>query len=123
LEGGQPVNTGATLYGAAGTIVDLNVPGCIALADPSNGPACARAFEPLMQCVDAACALWCSASDFGTCAVAATGTGAPCASYYAAITTPCATDLATNGVAYTVCGWNSNSELTDVLNVICGTGQ
>jgi hypothetical protein len=114
--------TGAIIFNAMGAPVSGNVPGCVALEDSMGGPACAEVLEPVMQCVAAACGTCADQTAFSNCEKTARASGGVCGTVSAAADSPCATDLASNGVASTKCGYGSSSELTDVINVICGQG-
>lgn len=112
--------TGAILFDANGKPVSGNVPGCVALTDPANGPACATQLEPLMQCVAAACGTCTDQTTFSSCEHVARGSGGVCASLSSAAAMPCAGDMGSNGVGVTKCGYGTTNELQDVINVICG---
>lgn len=114
--------TGAILFNAMGAPVSGNVPGCIALADAANGPACAQQLEPVMQCVALACNTCSNQQTFAACEKAARASGGACGNYSSAADSPCAGDLGSNGVGATKCGYGTSSELQDVINVICGSG-
>jgi len=114
--------TGAILFSSMGGPVGGNVPGCIALADPTNGPACAVQFEPVIQCVALACAECADQQSFSNCEAAARATTGACAGVSSAAQTLCANDLGSNGVGVTKCGYGTSNELPDVINVICGAG-
>lgn len=114
--------TGAVLFNAAGRPAGSNVPGCIALEDSTNGPACAAQLEPLMQCVAYACESCPDQTSFTDCDNAVSGNGGLCGDLASSAQMPCANDLGQNGVAATKCGYGSPSELTAVINVICGSG-
>jgi hypothetical protein len=108
---------GAMLIDAAGTeFLSGNSPGCIALKDTANGPACATNLEPLIQCEDFACDSCATQTDFDTC-LGAVQTGA-CSTYFKAEQSSCATDLADGGVYLADCANDSA-----IINVICGTGM
>lgn len=117
---GGTQNTGGVLLDATGTIiVGVNTPGCIALADPTNGPACAAALEPLFQCEVAACGSadcrTATASVYQTCETMSES-GA-CASEYAASTAKCTREYTDAGAAITACATTAQ-----VLDRICGSG-
>lgn len=114
--------TGAILFGADGKPVSGNVPGCIALADPANGPACAQQLEPVMQCVALACGTCNNQQTFSACEKAARASGGACGMFSSAADSPCASALGSNGVGVTKCGYGTMNELSDVIDVICGTG-
>jgi hypothetical protein len=120
--------TGAILFNvnpSSGAMVPVssNVPGCIALADPTNGPACAEQLEPLMQCVAEACGFACTdQTSFSSCEQAVRASGGACGNLASAAQMPCATDMASSGVGVAKCGYGTQNELQEVINVICGTG-
>lgn len=119
-DGGQPDGKGAIVFTAGNMNAGfLNLPGCIALADPSsNGVTCASALEPSMQCQLFACESCDSdPTTLQGCIGAATAAGGACAAYDSDAQQACAPENAAGGVATTVCG----SEL-GVVQVICGTG-
>lgn len=116
---GNPANTGALLLDSSGMqIVDFNVPGCIALKDTTNGPACAKALTPDLYCDDYACGGCADQNTFNTCIGTVEGTGGSCAMYGGPVQTSCASDFGDAGVANTACG-----DISSIINVICGTGQ
>jgi len=115
-------NAGALLFDATGKhLVGTNQPGCLALADPTNGPACAAVLEPWEQCTYAACssaACLASQTDYNACTTAADDPGGACYSRLAAAhNAACEADMASGGVLSARC--NTDAE---VLNAICGTG-
>ncbi len=114
---GNPQNTGALLLSGM-QVVDINVPGCIALKDPTNGPACAQALTPDLFCDDFACGGCADQNSFNTCLGTVEGTGGACAMYGGPAQSSCANDFADAGVANTSC-----ADITSIINVICGTGQ
>jgi hypothetical protein len=119
-EAGATFNTGGVLLDSTGTsIVGVNLPGCIALADPTNGPACAAGLEPLFQCESQACgSADCRTSTTSVYEMCLTSTEtAACSSQYAA-SSPCAGEYEDGGAAVGACGSD-----TQVLNVICGAGM
>jgi hypothetical protein len=110
-------NTGGLLVDSSGTPWGLNVGGCVALADPTGGGACAMAISPLFQCEHAACnSMACLGVDTTACQNAA-DMGA-CATQLSAANSACTTDFADGGVGPTTCG----SPL-GVLTEICGNGM
>jgi hypothetical protein len=113
-------NTGGVLLDSSGSnIIGANIPGCIALADPSGGPACAAAYTPLVECEWEACIdPNCRAAPQATydACLTAAEKGA-CASLYMA-SGPCSADYADGGVGVTACATPEQ-----VLNRICGTGM
>lgn len=117
-----PNESGAILFDGSGRPISGNVPGCIALADTANGPACATQLEPLMQCVAAACGTCSDQTSFSSCEKAARASGGVCGNFSSVAEMPCAGDMAANGVAANKCGYGTQSELADVINVICGAG-
>jgi hypothetical protein len=114
---GNPPGTGALLFDSQMNPIALNVPGCIAIKDPTNGPTCAQALEPDIQCDFAACG-GCANSMFDTCVNNVEGTGGACATYGSQANNSCATDFADAGVANTAC-----ADPTSIINAICGTGM
>ena len=114
----------ALLNNAAKAIIGPNIPGCIALADPTDGPTCAAQYEQLLQCEGYGCAGCVTANpdDYTSCAAAADD-GA-CHEYLTNKTTNCQKDFACTGVYHTVCtGADDATTTANVLNEICGTGQ
>jgi uncharacterized membrane protein YqiK len=106
----------------ASSMIDVNVPGCLALADPANGPACAAALEPWIQCYAEACSsAECAATSatFNACITTVDASGAACYAKLAAAHqgTVCQADLGSGGFIDTKCNTS-----TQVLNAICGTG-
>jgi hypothetical protein len=119
-DGGASMNTGGVLLDYTGTlIVGANTPGCIALADPTNGPACAAGLEPLFQCETQACgSADCRTSTTSVYQACLTGTEmAACSSQYAA-SSPCTPEYEDGGAALGTCASD-----TTVINEICGTGM
>jgi hypothetical protein len=115
-DGGVAGNGGGLLLSAAGgAFVGGNLPGCIALEDTTNGPACAAELEPLVQCQAFGCNTCDSQMSYDDC-IMAVNAGA-CMSYLNAVQTPCMMDLADGGVFFTKC-----SDDSAIINVICGTG-
>jgi len=118
---GAAMNTGGVLLDYAGkAIVGVNTPGCIALADPKNGPACAAVLEPLYQCEEQACSSAdCVTSDAGTYQMCLDGAemGA-CSSQSSAASSTCTPDYEDGGAALVACATD-----TLILNEICGTGM
>lgn len=93
-----------------------NIAGCIALADPVDGPACAAALCPVIECETIACNIascpdsipyenCLSAAQHGAC-VTQVGDGGACAA-----------DYAEGGVGRTIC-----TTAAAAINAICGTG-
>jgi hypothetical protein len=121
-----PLNDAGTSNGSGGLLLDYtgtaflgaNTPGCIALADPTNGPACAASLEPLLQCETQACnTAACNmgnATAYDNC-ISESQMGA-CATQYAS-SADCAPDYADGGAATTKCATDP-----DILDVICGSG-
>jgi hypothetical protein len=107
---------GGFLVNAAGDPIEPNLPGCVALADKTDGPACAADLEPLMQCQAFACGQCTSQNDYDNCIKAVNG-GA-CMTYFTPVQTSCAADLADAGALNTTCATDS-----DIINEICGTGS
>ncbi len=119
--GGPPANTGGVLLDSTGAIiVAVNIPGCVALADPAQGPACAAALEPLFQCEVLACGSAdcrnASADTFQACETSAEK-GA-CMSQYSSSQTACTADYSDGGAAVTAC-----ATAAQVLDRICGSGM
>jgi hypothetical protein len=121
-----PAETGAILFDTNSSGMEspasANVPGCIAIADPTNGPACATQLEPLMQCVALACPMCADQTSFSNCEKAARASNGTCGGYSSMADSPCSADMASSGVAVTQCGYGTDNELVDVINVICGSG-
>lgn len=112
--------TGGVMVNAQGGFFTQNTPGCLALVDPTNGPACAAQLEPLLQCQYQACAN-CPLGTGLTCGPIADGPGGACAQY----TIPaCATDyLADGGTFNNQCSGATQAEaIQAVFEVICGNG-
>lgn len=124
VQGGDAgaTETGAILFNAQGQPVSGNVPGCIALTDPANGPQCAAQLEPLMQCVALACGMCTDQTSFSNCEKAAKASGGACGDYASNAQMPCAAALASGGVGVTKCGYGTPNELQNTINVICGSG-
>ena len=121
-DGGPLSNTGGVLLDSTGSfMVGVNTPGCIALADPSAGPACAAVLEPLFQCELAACSSPdCRTADAGTYegCLKTTLTDAGACQTQLAATTACDHEYDDGGAAVTACATS-----TQVLQRICGTGM
>jgi hypothetical protein len=115
----QPQNGGGLLFGPSGTdVIGTNLPGCIALADASNGSTCAQALEPALQCDAFACGGSCAdQASYEGCAQAANASGGACNDYANHVKQSCASDFVDAGAAVTKCASDP-----DILNVICGTG-
>jgi hypothetical protein len=111
---GSPANTGALLLDSSNQIIDDNQAGCIALQDPTNGPACAMALEPDVQCYHASCASCGDETGLDTCRQAALGVGGPCRGAALDVIEACPEE----GAASAAC-----ASFEDVINVICGAGQ
>jgi hypothetical protein len=119
--GGTPTNTGATLTDAGGT--SFNVPGCVALTDATNGPACAVALAPLSECGDAACSdclqsTTATSAELQQCYQTAEGTGGACATYYSTAASSCAIEYPADGGG----AGGSCNNVTFIVNKICGSG-
>jgi hypothetical protein len=115
IDGGT-VSTGGVLFDSMGVALDFNVPGCIALADPTNGPACAAALEPAIQCVSAACntpACMANPSEVTSCET--TAESGACLTEVETEQSACAIDEGDGGVGTTTC-----STPTGILTTICG---
>jgi hypothetical protein len=120
-DAGAASNKGGVLLDYTGmSFFSTNSPGCIALEDPTNGPACAGNLEPLFQCELQACSsMACqtaSSTVFGAC-VSASQMGA-CSAEVMGVQSSCTTDLGDGGVGGSKCGTDQQ-----VLNAICGTGM
>jgi hypothetical protein len=112
--------TGALLFDYAGALIDVNWGGCVALVDPTSGPACAQAFEPLDQCDIQTCALnpACVTEPlYEECIGIANGAGGACAAESAALSACGSFEADGGALASGECSTD-----TDVVNVICGTG-
>jgi hypothetical protein len=110
-------NTGGLLVDSSGLPFGLNVGGCVALADPSNGAGCAMALSALFQCEHAACnSTACQGTDTSACQNAA-DMGA-CSSQLSAANTACQADFSDGGVGTTTC-----STALGALTEICGNGM
>jgi hypothetical protein len=100
-----------------------NYVGCVQLVDPTHGPACAVAWDPLMQCEGAQCDDCASSSTYTACQ-ASVDEGV-CGSYTASVQMACATDFVDGGVA-TTCepggGVTMNPDWTFIIDLICGGG-
>jgi hypothetical protein len=121
--GGTATNTGGVLLDYSGKfIVGINTPGCIALADPGNGPACAADLEPLYQCETQACGSPdCRASTTSTyeaCLSSTAAAAGACASQDNAALTACDSDFEDGGAGVGLC-----ADDTSAINEICGTGM
>jgi hypothetical protein len=116
LDGGAP-NSGAVLVDSTGLdIVSVNTPGCIALADPTNGPACARQLEPLFLCETQACGSPdCQASPAATYTECLTASQSGACSAEYANASVCNVEYLDGGAAVGAC-----ASATQVLSVICG---
>jgi hypothetical protein len=75
-----------------------------------------------MQCLALACGNCTDQTSFNNCETAAKGNGGACGSLSSAAASPCSTYLASGGIGVTKCGYGTSSQLTDVINVICGQG-
>jgi len=114
--------TGAIIFTGSGAPLSGNVPGCIALVDANAGPQCATQLEPLMQCLALACGSCSDQTSFSNCEAASKANGGPCGSLAASAESPCSSYLGSNGLGVTKCGYNTSNQLTDVINVVCGSG-
>jgi hypothetical protein len=117
---GDLLATGGVMVNAQGGFFSQNTPGCIALVDPTHGPACAQQLEPLLQCQYQACAN-CPIGTGLTCGPIADGPGGACAQY---AIPACATDYFPDGGTFNnACSGGTQSEaIQAVLEVICGNG-
>jgi hypothetical protein len=113
--------TGALVFDYTDSyFIDVNWGGCVALEDPTNGPACAQAFEPLDQCNVQACGLnqACNTQSlYDTCIMGADAPGAACGAEAAAMVACQAYEVDGGALVAGKC-----STYADVVNVICGTG-
>ena len=119
-----PTNSGGVLFEVYGTgyaFFEGNQPACIALKDPTNGPACAAAYEPYVQCLQEACGVNTACKtekEYEACLTDVVAKGGACASYYATYkAAPCGTDISGDAGIATECADNAGS-----INVVCGTG-
>jgi hypothetical protein len=113
---GGTASNGGVLFDSTGTAVEFNLPGCIALADPTNGPACAAALEPAIQCVSAACnSAACMANSSEVPACETTAESGACLTEVQTEQSACAVDEGDGGVGTTTC-----STPTGILTTICG---
>jgi hypothetical protein len=113
---GAPSNAGAVVTVSGQQY--LNIPGCIALADPTNGPACAGALQPSFECQDVACADCVGASSTLQLQCYTSATSGACASYTTSADSLCATDFATDAGAGIEC-----ESPQFIVNEFCGTGM
>jgi hypothetical protein len=108
-----------------------NYPGCIQLTDPTNGPACAGAYNNLFQCLGLECNTCTGTAGDGTsedpeaCENADVSAGGICSSYLAPYQSGCMADNADGGAA-AQCepggGTTINPDWTLIINLICGGG-
>ena len=108
-----------------------NYPGCIQLLDPTNGPACAAAYDNINECLGLECNLCTGTDGDGTpedpeaCENLNVGTGGICASYLSPYQTKCATDNADGGIADQcspgAAEQKTNPDWTLIINLICGS--
>jgi hypothetical protein len=123
-DAGTASNTGGVLLDyTLSYFFESNQPGCIAIEDPTNGPACAQALEPLDQCDYDACgsnAACNTTALYDACVQTANAAGGACATYLNAAQTPCVAYFGLDaGLGSTgVCSTNQ-----DVISVICGNGS
>jgi hypothetical protein len=120
-DAGMGTNTGGLLTDYSSMFnLGGNAPGCVALVDPTNGPACAAKYAPWIQCLaNSGCYTCTTNADFQTCGGKIVGMGGACAAEYSAFRTACATDLADGGAFM----GGACSDDTQVLSVICGNGS
>jgi hypothetical protein len=113
-------NSGGLLFGVSGTrAIGTNLPGCVALSDARNGPACARSLAPALQCDAFACGSRCSGQvGYVACAKTANAPGGACGAYARSVEQSCASELGDAGPGALHCASDA-----DVLNVICGSGS
>jgi hypothetical protein len=117
---GTGVSYGGVIFNAQNSFFTYNLPGCLAIVDPTNGPKCAAELEPQIQCQSAACSA-CQVSTAASCDSAVLAPGQACAAY----TTPdCTTDMLPDGGTFdNECSGPSGTAATQaVINVICGDG-
>jgi hypothetical protein len=107
-----------------------NYAGCIQLTDPTNGAACAAAFNNINGCDGNYCDIYQgSQTNYTCCTTAENGTGGTCASYNSTEMTACNADLTVDGGALAAScfpGSGSTAQQTDltyVINLICGGGD
>ncbi len=122
-----PMNNGALWVDSLGGL-SPNYGACVQLLDPSQGTACAGAYDDLAGCYGVACDTACPANDptltadIGACFTAAKM--GSCMSYATAEKSACATDLADGGAVSTCSpGAATNQidpDLTYIANLICG---
>ncbi len=112
---GHPTNNGGLLVDPAGEAWTANFPACLALVDPTNGPACAEVLEPQQQCELQACGGCATASSSNACLDALGAAGAACSGYDL---TPCNAYFSDAGFSLAACATPEAA-----INVICGTGQ
>jgi hypothetical protein len=120
-DGGAGINTGGLLTDYS-IMLNLggNAPGCVALVDPTNGPACAAKYEPWIQClVNSGCYTCMTGSAFKFCSGIVNGNGGVCASEYTAFQGACSADLADGGAF----NGGACTDQTQILSVICGNGS
>jgi hypothetical protein len=116
-------------YDSTGGTFGPNYEGCIQLVDPTNGPGCAAAWDPLQQCVGLQCDDCTTSATYGTCYDTVAGKGGICASYYSPFSTACTTDLGADGGAPAIkeCtpggGTTQNPDWNFIINLICGGGD
>jgi len=120
--------TAAVLYDSSGQIT-VNTPGCVYLADPTNGPTCVQNFNNLQQCSTAACSSAACMTDQGIqnrCKDFAGRAGATCDKYKAAVA--CFdTELQSGPAAGCASPANLGAEeqarwFSSTITVFCGTG-
>jgi hypothetical protein len=117
---GMGVNYGGALFNAQNSFFTYNLPGCVALVDPTNGPNCAAELEPQIQCENAACSA-CQVGTARSCFDTVLATGGACAAYQ---TPDCTSDVLPDGGTFdNECSGPSGTAATQaVINVICGNG-
>ncbi len=107
-------------------VFDPNYEACVAIVDPTNGPACAAAWDPLQQCSGAQCGDCGTAATYGTCSDTVAATGGACSQYASQFATGCATDLGDGGApAIKHCtpggGTTLDPDWTFIINLVCGS--
>ncbi len=111
---GTPTDTGALLVDRGGDAWTANFPGCFALVDPTNGPACAGVLEPQQQCEFQACGACATVSASNACFDDVGAAGAACSGYDL---TPCSAFVSDAGFTVAACATPEAA-----INTICGTG-
>jgi hypothetical protein len=120
-DAGKATNAGGLLTDFSGMYnLGGNGPGCVALVDPTNGPACAAKYEPWIQCLaNSGCYTCTTQASFQSCGATIVGNGGACNAEYTAFRSACSTDLADGGAF----NGGACSDDTQALSVICGNGS